>query len=113
MKESFSLTRKVVLEHLVRQPDNAGGFSESWQVLGAVWVEMRAGAGRERARTGGPVSSVPYRIFTRAAPLGSPRRPVAGQRFVEGNRRYRIEAVSEVGNDGLYLECFTREEVRA
>jgi head-tail adaptor len=47
----------------------------------------------------------------RGAPVGVPSRPEAGQRFREGSRVYRIEAVAEKDPQGRYLTCFATEEV--
>ncbi|MCB1366822.1 MAG: head-tail adaptor protein [Rhodobacteraceae bacterium] len=113
MKGPFSLTRRLVLEEVTRQPDLAGGWVEAWTPLGVVWADIRSGAGRERRDEAVAVSSVAYRVIVRAAPVGSPSRPRAGQRFVEGTRVFAIRAVSEAGSAGLYLECVTVEEVLA
>lgn len=111
MKQSVHLGRRLVLEEASRQPDNAGGYTENWSELGTLWAELRAGTGRERALTAAVLSYVPYRITVRAAPVGAVSRPKPGQRFREGNRVYRIEAVSDSDRNGLYLECFAKEEV--
>jgi head-tail adaptor len=111
MSVGFSLSRALVLEEVTRQPDNAGGYTESWVALGTLFADMRAGTGRERGFDAVTVSYVPYRIVVRAAPEGAVSRPKAGQRFREGERLFRIEAVADHNRDGLYLECFTKEEV--
>ncbi len=111
MRRPVHLSRKLVLEEVTRQPDNAGGFTESWSVLGVVWADVRAGAGRERMATAATISQVRYRILVRAAPVGAPSRPRPGQRFADGSRVYRVEAVADSDPDGLYLECFAKEEV--
>ncbi len=107
------LYRKLLLEAVVRQPDNAGGFTESWAVLGTVWADVRAGFGREREGAAATLSYVPYRIIVHAAPAGAPSRPVAGQRFSDGGRVYFIHAVADFGRGGLYLQCYCKEEVSA
>ncbi len=107
------LGRRLVLEEVTRQPDNAGGFAENWVVLGNLWADIKAGTGRERTLNAAVIPLLPYRIVVRAAPVGSSSRPKPGQRFREGDRVYRIEAVADRYRDGLYLECFTKEEVLA
>jgi len=107
------LYRKLVLEAVTRQPDNAGGYVENWAALGTVWADIRAGFGRERAGAAATLSYVPYRVIVRAAPSGAPSRPRAGQRFSDGARRLLIKAVADFGRDGLYLQCFCKEEVPA
>jgi len=111
MRGEVRLSRKLVLEEVTRVPDNAGGFSESWSVLGAVWADVRAGTGRERERMAATISFVPQRIIVRAAPFGAVSRPKAGQRLIDGARVFRIDAVADFYAAGLYLECFAKEEV--
>ncbi len=111
MSMGVSLSRALVLEDVTRQPDNAGGYTESWAVLGTLFGDVRAGSGRERGLDAVTLSYVPYRIVVRAAPEGAASRPKAGQRFRDGARIYRIVAVADRYPDGLYLECFTKEEV--
>lgn len=107
------LNRRLVLESPVRMPDGAGGFSDSWVVLGEVWAEMSTRTGRERAGAGGPVSAVSYRIVVRAAPFGAAARPMPEQRFREGVRLFVIQAVADRDPEGRYLTCFADEEVAA
>jgi head-tail adaptor len=107
----YFLSRKLVLEAVTRQPDNAGGYTETWVVLGEIWADIRAGIGRERNLSVATISAVPYRVITRSAPIGAASRPQPGQRFRDGDRMFRIEAVSDGDRHGLYLECFTKEEV--
>lgn len=110
MRGPFFLNRRLELQEVTRQPDLAGGWVESWAAKGVLWADIRSGAGRERRDDAVAVSSVAYRVIVRASPYGSPSRPRAGQRFVDGDRVFGIEAVAEAGEAGLYLECFTHEE---
>lgn len=105
------LSRRLVLEAPERTSDNAGGFVESWIALGILWADVRLRSGREAAMSMGRSSEADYRIFVRATPHGSPSRPVPGQRFVEGVRRFLIEAVGDSDPKGRYLTCFAREVV--
>lgn len=82
------MNRALVLEAPVEVPDGAGGVSRDWRALGTLWAAV---AGSAREVDGVPVASL--RITVRAAPTGSPARPVAGQRFREGARLFRIKAV--------------------
>ena len=111
--EAVRLSRRMTLEAPIRTPDGAGGYVESWAPLGEVWADVSARAGRERAEGLAPVSAVSYRIVVRAAPPGSPARPQARQRLVEGQRRFLIQAVADWGSAGRYLVCFADEEVAA
>jgi len=105
------LGRRLVLEAPERIADDAGGFLESWIALGVVWADVRLRAGRETYDGTGRASETDYKIFVRASPHGAASRPVPGQRFVEGVRRFQIEAVSEADTLGRYLVCFAREEL--
>ncbi len=111
MSLQVHLNRRLELEEVSRQPDGAGGHTESWAVLGALWADVRAGSGRESQGLAALVSLVPYRIIVRAAPVGAASRPRPDQRFREGTRIFRIVAVAEYDAAGMYLECFTKEEV--
>jgi head-tail adaptor len=113
MNEQVFLTRRLVLEGAVRELDDAGGFIESWQVLGTLWADVRAAGIRTRDAEAARLSGVTYRITVRAAPIGSPRRPIAGQRFRDGGRQFRIDAVVERPESVLFLDCRASEEVVA
>ena len=105
------LNRQLVLESPVRASDGAGGFTETWAQLGTLWARIEAGRGTEAAGQFATVSSVPFRIIVRAFPIGSVARPRPEQRLREGSRIYRIRAVTEWDQDGMYLVCFAEEEV--
>ena len=107
------LTRHLVLETPQRVSDGAGGFTESWAALGTLWAHLEARTGRETSGAAMAVSLARYRVTLRAAPPGSSARPVAGQRFREGARLFRILAVAEADTDGRYLVADTEEEVIA
>lgn len=107
------LNRKLVLEEAQTVPDGAGGFTETWVALGTLWAHVKAGTGRETAAEFVTLSAVPYRITVRAVPIGSVARPKPEQRFREGARIFRIQAVTEDQVTGTYLVCFAREEVAA
>ncbi len=105
------LTRFLALETPVRQPDNAGGYVETWTVLGNLWGDATLRTGRERDESGAPVSTVGWKIVVRSAPVGAPSRPKPGQRLREGARVFVIQAVAERDPFGRYLTCFAEEEV--
>lgn len=105
------LTRKLVLEAPSQAADGMGGFSTDWTALGTLWAEIQPRTGRDRAGEGGAVSATALRIIVRGAPVGASNRPKPGQRFREGARVFRIEAVTERDANGQYLNCFAEEEV--
>lgn len=104
------LRRLLALEAAMKVADGAGGFSLVWTEVGKMWGEVLPASGREQGVEEVVLSSVPYKITVRAAPPSSDRRPVAGQRFRDGARRFGIVAVTERDDSGLYLTCFVREE---
>lgn len=105
------LGRSLVLETRVRTADGLGGFAEVWVGRGTLWAELVPGAGRDLVREEVTGSAVPFRITVRGAQVGAPSRPMAGDRFREGDRSYRIVAVTERDPEGRYLMCFALEEV--
>lgn len=105
------LNRKLVLEEAQRVSDGAGGYVESWTQLGTLWASIKSGTGSQRSEDFLTVSRVPMRIVVRAAPAGSPRRPAANQRFIEGGRIFSILSVTEMDEQAHYLVCQAREEL--
>ena len=105
------LNRALLLEAVQRNPDGAGGFTESWSALGTIWAEVRPGSGSDTTGEERMLSAVPYRVTVRGAPVGSSQRPVAGQRLRDGARLFWVQAVTERDPEGRYLTCFAREEV--
>lgn len=104
------LNRALELEAATRVPDGAGGFATTWTALGRLWAEVTPGSGRDPAGEELILTSVPYRITVRAAPVGAQTRPKPEQRFREGSRLFAILAVTERDPAGHYLTCFCREE---
>ena len=109
--KAVHLSRKLVLETPDRVPDGAGGFTQSWTELGALWAEVVARTGREKQGEAVPVSNVGYRITVRAAPVGAEGRPRPDQRFRDGTRLFRILAVADNDPGGRFLTCYAEEEV--
>ncbi len=107
------LNRALVLEAPQNVSDGAGGFDRLWMPQGTVWAEVTARTGRVTRGEAGPHSVTAYRMVVRGAPVGDPARPEAGQRFRDGSRVWRIEAVAERDPEGRYLTCFTEEELAA
>ena len=107
------LNRAMVLETASEMSDGAGGFTETWAALGTLWAEVKPRTGREREREAVSASRMDYRITVRAAPVGSLRRPEAGQRLREGDRVFRLLAVTEKDPEARYLTCFATEETAA
>jgi SPP1 family predicted phage head-tail adaptor len=113
MMKRPKMNRRLRLEEPVQISDGAGGHAINWQEIGILWGEVAARTGREVAGAGAALSKVPYRITVRAAPVGSPSRPDAGQRFRDGTRSFAIVAVAEGDGDGRFLVCVAEEEIVA
>ena len=107
----YRLNRKLVLEEADRVPDGAGGWNETWVVLGTLWADLRARTGRETGGEAVSLSLTGYRIVVRAAPYGTASRPRPGQRFRDGARIFEIVAVADTDATRRYLTCFAEEEV--
>lgn len=104
------LNRALELQAASRSPDGAGGFTQVWATLGTLWAEITPGSGRDPAGEELVLTSVPYRITVRAAPVGAPNRPKPDQRLREAGRIFAILAVTERDPAGRFLTCFCREE---
>jgi len=104
------LNRKLRLEVPYRTRDDAGGYETTWAVEGMLWASVVPGTGSEAEVAGLSISTVPFKITVRAAPVGSPSRPVAGQRLRDGERVFRVLAVTEADASARYLLCIAREE---
>jgi head-tail adaptor len=113
MRGAPILGRHLTLEGAARIGDGAGGWVETWAPLGTLWAEVRPGRGREATGEAGALSRVTWRITVRAAVPGSVARPIAGQRFREGDRVFRILSVAEADAGGRYLACEADEETGA
>lgn len=106
---SAALTRRMVLEARAAVPDGAGGSVEAWTELGAHWAALSAVSARERTVGARPVAAVTHRALIRFSEFGSPERPVADQRFREGERVFGILGVSEADDRRERLICWLEE----
>lgn len=105
------LNRPLVLQTPTQVTDGTGGFVLTWVPEGVLWGEVVPGSGSDAAGVEVTLAKVPYRITVRGAPVGSPQRPRPDQRFEEGERHFRILAVTERDPSGAYLTCFATEEI--
>ena len=79
-------------------------------LLGVHWAEVKPRRGRALAADALPKAVIPVEIVVRAMAPGRPGRPRADQRFREGPRTWRIEAVTEADQGAHFLVCEAREE---
>lgn len=105
------LSHLLTLETSIAHPDGAGGYSNSWTVLGHLWAAVEVASGRATAGETSPITRVGYNIVLRASPEGSASRPRAGQRFRQGKSIYQIKTVKPADPRALYLSCFATEEL--
>ena len=106
-----NLNRPLILETPVQSSDGAGGYAETWSALGTLWAKVTARTGRDNAIGEVATSQVAYKIVVRAFPVGQLQRPRPNQRFREGLRTFKIEAVTELDPRGRFLVCFANEEI--
>ncbi|WP_380052828.1 phage head closure protein [Falsihalocynthiibacter sp. SS001] len=106
-----NLNKRLILEAPKRVADGAGGYVETWEPQGTLWAAIKAGSSREKAGNFLTVSATTLKITVRAAPFGAASRPKPDQRFVDGARVYRIQAVREADSSARYLICLAQEEV--
>lgn len=103
------------LEHMVavRSDDGGGGYSEEWQVRGALWCEVRMRSGDLRETEFGQTPRQKLRIVTRAVPQDHPARPWPGHRLRDGKRVYVVDAVHEGDAAGITLAILADEASEA
>lgn len=104
------LNRPMLLEAPDRADDGAGGYVTTWVPMGTLYAEVKPGTGRQTSGQIAALSKLACRVIVRAAPVGAVSRPVAGQRFREGDRTFRIDAVAAYDRGAMYLNCFAVEE---
>jgi head-tail adaptor len=104
-----ALRRRLVLERSAAAGDGAGGAERTWRLAGLHWAEVRALDGGARAADGVATGRVTHRVTVHGAPHGADSRPVAGDRFREGRRVLRVEAVAEADPSGKFLDCWVEE----
>ena len=100
---------RLTLEEQSREPDGAGGVLATWVERGAIWAELKAGSGRERAVGLKPTSTVTHRACIRYAAPGAADRPRPDQRLTDGTRFFAILAVAEADDRRRELSLWLEE----
>lgn len=100
---------RLTLEERGREPDGAGGILKTWVERGAIWAELKAGSGRERAVGLRPTSTVTHRARIRYAAPDAADRPRADQRLTDGTRVFAILAVAEADDRRRELALWLEE----
>lgn len=111
MSAMQSRARRMGLEAPLDSPDGSGGFDRTWQENGLHWVYLRPLAARAGTHGGIASAEMRFRAKVRASADGAASRPVAGQRFRDGQAVYLIGAVVASGDDPFWLQCDLTREV--
>ncbi|MFV0473513.1 MAG: phage head closure protein [Pikeienuella sp.] len=106
---SGDMNRRLALEARTAAPDGAGGIEEAWVELGVHWAALTPVSGRETFNAGRPVSRVTHKAWLRYVAFGAPERPLADQRFREGERIFAIRGVGEADDRRERLICWLEE----
>ena len=88
-------TRRLILAAPIRTPDGAGGFEVEWEERGALWVDMRMRSGSFRQTEFGRTPRATFRMETHHVPVGEPMRPVPGDRLLDGERIFEVDAIDD------------------
>lgn len=105
------LNSLLVLEEPLRVADGAGGYTQTWSVLGELWGEVVARGAVDGDIAAGPISRMRYRVTLRGAPEGDPARPKVGQRLRQGGRIFMVDGVADRASGAAYLTVWASEEV--
>lgn len=86
------LDRRATLQAKVLTPDGGGGYAESWQTFGSMWVKISPIAATDAFGPDALESRVRHRLTLR-------RRSdlAAGQRVLVGARTFRVHALLDEG----------------
>ncbi len=98
---------ELVLEQATPTPDGAGGFTETWSEIAAVFARLQPIVVRERFGADQTLEEVTHRVTIRYRPDVA-----SGMRFVMGDRVLSILTVHDSDETGRYLICRTREQGR-
>jgi SPP1 family predicted phage head-tail adaptor len=94
------LKQRAALLSQTLTPDGGGGFTESWQIVGQMWVEITPLGASEKFGPDAVETRVRHRLVTRARDD-----IVAGLRVVAADRTFTIRAVLEREDPLLTLLC--------
>ena len=109
MKGLPKLNRRLSLEVRDDVADGAGGYAEAWVLRGTHWAEVTGRSGTGRDGEFGAEGRLRLKVTLRDLGQGHEGRPKAGDRLMDGFRRYMVDAVHEAPVAG-FLVCYCREE---
>ena len=108
-----SFRHLLTLESPVRQPDGAGGYTESWLPIAELWVTLEPKAARQAEALGATLSRQSFDILLRAIGGSAADHPRPGMRLRGASRVFVIESVAPADGSGLYLRLDAYEEITA
>jgi SPP1 family predicted phage head-tail adaptor len=98
------LTRRVVLEEVVRSPDGAGGATESWSAVATLFAAVRALSGAENFTFDRIDGRVTHEVVIRHRGDVRP-----AMRFRMGTRIFEIVAALDADGRRRHLRCLVEE----
>lgn len=101
---------EMTLQRVILETDDSGGWIETWNSLGTLWVTILSISPREAVMDGVHYSSNRARFKVRNAPHGDSRRVMPSDRLLSGSTLWRVLSATEDGMGWLELLA---EEVRA
>ena len=98
------LRHRLVLEEAQRVSDGAGGFTEDWVTVAAVWAALEPHGGGEGVEAGRLAGRVSHAVTLRYRAGVTP-----AMRFRHGGRVLHILAVLDEGERRRWLRCLCEE----
>lgn len=93
MTRRFS--RYLTLQAQRRVDDGAGGHVRTWEPRGGIWAEVRMRSGGLRHTEFGRTPRLELRITTHDLPVAHTMRPLPGDRLLDRDRVFEVEAVHD------------------
>jgi SPP1 family predicted phage head-tail adaptor len=100
------LTHQLRLEAPIRTPDDAGGATLTWALIGVVYADIRSLTGTEQLAADRLTGQVTHAIWLRYRDGLTP-----SHRLMFGPRRFDIRAVLDHTGRRRFLECRCEEVV--
>jgi SPP1 family predicted phage head-tail adaptor len=98
------LRHRLVLEETQRVSDGAGGFTEDWVTVAAVWAAIRPSGGGESVEAGRLAGRMTHDVTIRYRAGVTP-----AMRFRQGNRLFQILAAIDEDERKRMLRCLCEE----
>jgi SPP1 family predicted phage head-tail adaptor len=104
VRDIGGLRRKVIIEQPVDEPDDAGGFTRTWQPVDEVWCHVESLPGSEVFYGSSEQRLIDHRIRIRWRPdMDSSRRLRLGTKI------FSIISAFDADNARRYMICHCRE----